>query len=296
MMRHALWASLLSVAVGFSFAACEGETETLCTPAEEIYCNCQGTRDPGTKTCADDGNSFGACVGPDGECEEVSTSTSTGDPTECEPDDVQPCTCDDGTTMGETTCESDGSGFGPCLVDGSECAAAGTLGFFEACTADNQCLSGVCRGFCTRECADYTECHESDEVFGDCVDFGTGTKHCAPYCFAQADCDPYGEVWCSGVDDPTYIFAACGPFNPPEGMPYTTVCDEVEGSILAGDPNNPEVVMADCHLGLAGVQNICVFGECSKGCYENIDCPQSDCSQTDGTVPGCCLSEADCSP
>ncbi len=295
MMRHALGLSLLAITTALSFAACEGETETLCTAAEEIYCNCQGTRDPGTKTCAEDGMSFGPCVGPDGECQEVeNSSTSSGDPTECEPDDVQPCTCDDGTTMGETTCESDGSGFGPCLVSGGECAAAGTLEFFQPCTSDNECLSGICRGFCTRECQDYMGCVETDELFGDCVDFnGGGTRHCAPYCFSQEECSGFTEVVCSGVEDPAYIFAACGPFEPPQGMPLGTLCDPTDNTMLVGDPNNPQTVQAFCHLGLAGVENVCIFGECTKGCYEDIDCPNSDCS-SDGSVPGCCISSPDC--
>ena len=56
---------------------------------------------------------------------------------------------------------------------GSECAAAGTLEFFQPCTADNECLSGICRGFCTRECDSFMDCHETDELYGDCVDFAT---------------------------------------------------------------------------------------------------------------------------
>lgn len=296
MIRYAFLALMSAGVVALGLAACgDSAEEMLCTPAEEIYCNCQGTREPGTKTCLDDGMSFGPCVGPDGECEEVSSSTSTGgDPQECEPDSVEPCTCDDGTTMGETTCEADGSGFGPCLVDGGECAAAGTLGFFEVCAAANECLSGDCQGFCTRECTDYNDCQESETLFGDCVDFGSGTKHCAPYCLGQEDCAPYGQTAiCSGVEDPTWIFAACGPFEAPQGMPYGTLCEPDPPQLLVGNPDDPQIEAGDCHLGLAGVQNVCVFGECSKACYEDIDCPANDCS-SDGMTPGCCLSDPDC--
>jgi len=295
MIRFVLLASLGLASLGFTLLACgDSGEEGLCTPAEEIFCKCRGGVEDGTKTCNDDGNSFGPCISADGECEEIETSTSSGDPQNCEPDSVDPCTCDDGMTMGETTCEPDGSGFGPCLVDGSECAAAGTLGFFEVCSAANDCQSGICDGFCTRACADYTECQESAEVFGDCVSFDGGSKKCAPYCFAQEDCAAYGaESYCSGVEDPTFIFAACGPWAAPSGMPYGTLCDFDPPTLLVGDPQNPQTIGGDCHLGLAGVQNVCVFGECSKACYENQDCPNSDCS-SDGSTPGCCISEADC--
>lgn len=299
MIRYAILAFFTTGAFALGLGACGDSGNSaggaeLCTPGEEIYCNCQGTREPGTKTCLGDGTSFGPCVGPDGECQEISSTTTTGTPQECEPDSTESCTCDDGVTQGDKTCDEEGSGFGPCLVDGGECAAAGTLGFFEVCAVANECLSGICEGFCTRACESYQDCQESDTLYGDCVDFGTGTKHCAPYCLSQEDCAPYGQdAICSGIEDPTWIFAACGPFQAPQGMPYGTLCEPNPPQLLVGDPDNPVIEDGDCHLGLAGVQNVCVFGECSKACYEDIDCPADDCT-SDGTTPGCCLSDPDC--
>ncbi len=292
MIRFLAVASLLALGASFGLVACGEEEPSFCVPGEPTYCQCAGSRDPGEHVCNEDGATFGPCINTDTgeECQEVPTSSSTGEPTNCEPDSTKDCTCEDGVTMGEQTCDADGDAYGPCLVDGEPCSAPPTLDVYAPCTEDAECLTGVCEGFCTRECETFMECEET----ADCVDFGSGTTHCAPYCFSQEDCAPFGSTAvCSGVEDPTWIFAACGPFDPPQGMPYGTVCDEVAGEILAGDPQNPEVVQAQCHLGLAGVQNICVFSECSKACYEDIDCPQADCT-SDGMVPGCCASEPDC--
>ena len=48
---------------------------------------------------------------------DTTTSTTTTGSEPCEPGDTQECLCDDGLHLGETTCEPDGSGFGPCICD-----------------------------------------------------------------------------------------------------------------------------------------------------------------------------------
>ncbi len=303
MLRLGLWskkgarslaiAALLSLGAATGFAACGEESAGLCEPGTEVFCKCKGGFD-GTKTCGEDGATFGPCTTEEGECPEIGSSSATGKPQECEPDSVDPCTCDDGMTLGEKTCDSEGEGFGPCLVSGAECAAAGTKGFFEPCTLANECLSGICEGFCTRTCATYQDCIESDDVYGDCVDFGSAGQLCAQYCFNQEDCGAFGyaeDVLCGGttdVNDPSFVFAACGRWpDGVSGYPYGTACDEAAGTVLVGDGQD---VPGACHLGLAGVQNVCDGLECVKGCYEHIDCPQMDCSAMGG-FRGCCESD-----
>jgi cysteine-rich repeat protein len=57
-------------------------SDKLCTPGSEVFCNCQGGKETGTKTCAADGKSFGACV-PCTPLEELDTRR---DPDVREPD------------------------------------------------------------------------------------------------------------------------------------------------------------------------------------------------------------------
>ena len=168
------------------FVACGEESQTLCEPGTEVFCKCRCGFE-GTKTCGEDGASFGECTTAEGTCPEIpDTTSSTGD-------------------TGSTTSGSGGGG-------------TGTLGLYEACTDGSECQSGTCEGFCTRTCASWEECTvDAEMLYGDCVVLAGGTKQvCAPYCASPTDC-PYGpEVQCGGataLDDPMIYFGACAPWG-----------------------------------------------------------------------------------
>jgi hypothetical protein len=282
-------------------AACGDSSETsdaLCNPGDEVFCKCRGGFE-GTKTCLDDGQSFGECTTPDGDCPEIpETTTSTGSTTSlCTPGEEIFCSCDDGTE-GSKACSADGESYGDCTTANGPCGAGtGDALLFDQCTDGSECSTGTCvAGYCTRECASYQDCvDEPNMIFGDCVRFDAQTQLCAPYCTNQEGCSALGPaIQCGGtaaLDDPQLSLAVCGDWGGmAKGYPYGTPCDATTGEILFLGDN---LLVSDCDLGLAGAQNVCLFGECSKGCYEPADCPQMDCT-SDGMAPGCCESEPDC--
>jgi hypothetical protein len=290
-----LFLAISAIAAG----ACGGDdtAETLCTPGEEVFCKCRGGFE-GTKTCLDDGQSFGECTTPDGECPTIEeTTSSTSSSSLCTAGEEIFCTCDDGTD-GSKRCADDGQSYGDCTTPNGPCGAGmGDKLLYEPCVSGSECASGTCSGgMCTRTCASYVECvDEPNMIFGDCVDFGGGNTLCGPYCFTQENCAAYGGAsQCGGtsaLDDPMLSFAACGDWGgTPKGYPAGTPCDEVAGEILFLGDN---VVQSTCDLGLDGVQNVCLFGECAKACYEAADCPAMDCT-SNGMAPGCCSSDPDC--
>jgi len=279
-----------------AFGGCK-EEETLCNPGDEVFCKCRGGQEEGTKTCLADGNSFGPCTRPEGECPEIEDpTTSTGTPMICVPGtDVIPCECDNGDE-GSATCTSDGLGFGDCTLDTGPCGTTttGDKLLYVACASGSECQTGVCDGgYCTRACEDYTVCvDDANGKYGDCIVLEGGTKQqCAPYCTAQSDCAGFGaESACGGaiaLDDATLAFAACANWGAElGGMPYGTSCDSSTGELLFIDT----VIVMDCDIGLEGAQDVCLFGECAKGCDVDEDCPNLDCSTT---LP-CCTSDPDC--
>lgn len=250
------FASLAAVACGDDSAI-----ETLCKPGEEIFCKCRGGYQ-GTKTCLDDGASFGECTTLDGPCPEIPDTTSS---------------------TSSTSSSSGGGGGG-----------TGDKALYAPCESGSECQTGTCEnGFCTRACEDYTVCSDdAAQAYGDCAVFPGGAKLCGPYCVTQSECAGYGpSSGCSGataLDDPNFLFAVCGDWGAQlSGMPYGTLCED--GTLLYND----QIITGECDLGASGVQNICLFGECSKGCYEPSDCPQNDCT-SGGQAPGCCSSDPDC--
>src|SRR5690348_16027466 len=72
MMRHLLGSFALGGLLSFAFGACGDDTAaTTCNPGDEVFCDCPVVEEGGTKTCLDDGESYGPCVSPEGECTEV---------------------------------------------------------------------------------------------------------------------------------------------------------------------------------------------------------------------------------
>jgi hypothetical protein len=128
-------------------------------------------------------------------------------------------------------------------------------------------------GYCSRECAAYTDCIEGD-TYGDCVELVLGEDIyalCVSYCNGgQSDCDVYGFPSTCG-----YAVAIDGvPFDicadwPPEG----TTCDDDW----------------DCSLGVVGTERVCSFEACTLGCYASSDCPIGEECSSDGGTLGLCL-------
>jgi hypothetical protein len=257
-----LFATLSSIA----FGACSSETstqETKCDPGEEIFCKCRGGGS-GTKTCLEDGNSFGACAQSDGECTEipdettVSSSNTTGDPS---------------TTTGE------GAG------------TPGSLPLLAPCTADTDCASGLCpMGFCTKDCATWQECTDAD-TNGECVRVNGGANQwCVPYCDFQ-DCSIFGDP-ADCLDCGAYgANSLCGYTLAVDGEDFTVCADW--GSELALPPNgttcdvDPSIADFYCHLGHSGGERVCAFGECTDGCHEDQDCPGTEQCAISSSLGAC---------
>ncbi|MBK6520419.1 MAG: hypothetical protein IPM79_14490 [Polyangiaceae bacterium] len=285
-------------ALGLGFVACGDSSTTAgaCEPGTEVFCKCRGGFE-GTKTCLDDGNSFGECTTPEGSCPEIPDTTSSTGPTQiCIPDEEVPCTCDETGDPGNKTCASDGLSFGDCTTVDGPCGSSttGDKLLYDACATGSECQTGVCDGgYCTRSCEDYTVCYiEADELYGDCIQLEGGAKQqCAPYCIDQSACAAYGaDSLCGGanaLDDPSLGFAACASWGDDvQGMPAGTLCDSETGEVFYLF----DLAIMPCDIGLEGIETICLFGECSEGCEENADCPNFDCHPT---LP-CCESNANC--
>ncbi|MFT3766585.1 MAG: hypothetical protein QM820_13890 [Minicystis sp.] len=219
-----------------------------CDPGENIFCRCPGG-EAGTKTCKDDGHSFEACVTREGPCPEIPSTTSS-------------------SSAESSASSSSGGGMGGMGTGGG---AAG--GYLASCAKDEDCQSAKCRyGYCTMDCAKFDECTLG---VGECIAF-SGEQLCMPVCTLTGDClDAYGNP------------SACGYTTAVDGTPVTTCCDWLtqikvppEGTNCADD--------ISCNLGNEGVQSVCSFEVCTKGCYMQSDCPvNTTCSSNGLTLGGC---------
>lgn len=305
MLRWVLGAAA-TFGLAITFVACgDSGTEPECEPGLEVFCKCRGGV-PGTKTCLDDGFSYGECATTEGPCPEIPDTTSSGPTMICTPDEEQTCSCDTGEE-GTKLCSSDGLSFGDCTTASGPCGSTmtGTKLLYETCAAGGECLTGVCEGgYCTRSCEDFTVCIDADnDIFnGDCIVLEGGAKQlCAPYCIEQGECAVFGvDSVCGGaltLDEPEpgihYSFAACANWGEDViGLPYGTLCDE-NGDVSYLD----SIVNMPCDIGLEGAQTICAFSECSQGCEEDADCPSFDCAVNESLGFGCCLiDDPQCEP
>jgi len=131
-----LLSSLYFAPIGCASSATT-KPQTLCTPQQEVYCRCQNF-DEGTKICADDGNSFGACepcpgdtfpddggdIGSDdgaaGDASMQSSDAEDGGGSTCGNGIVDPGeACDDGNKVEDDGCNSS------CQPEGGYPAKAG---------------------------------------------------------------------------------------------------------------------------------------------------------------------------
>jgi len=255
-------ATLVAIAAGLLAPACGsggsgvGTTSTggitSCDPGENIFCRCPGG-EAGTKTCRDDGMSFDACVTRTGACPEGTSTT-----------DAASSTSGGGGSGGGASTGSSGSG--------GAGGGATMQPLYAPCAKDAQCASGKCpMGYCSKDCAKFDECTLGT---GECVQF-MATQICMPTCGTTALCNgDYGPP------------SACGYTKAVDGTPVTTCADWKENLKL---PLNGANCMGDtaCNLGNVGVQAVCAFMACTKGCYAQADCPQNTmCSST--TALGTC--------
>lgn len=265
-MRILLVLGLLFVSTAAS-GACSGTEsatqETLCTPGENIFCRCRGGA-PGTKTCKPDGNSFEECVGENGTCQEVvDPTTGSGDT---------------GTTTGDPTTTGAGGG------------GTGSLALLEPCSADADCKSDLCpMGFCTKDCASYTECVDG-QAQGECVRLnGNTVQWCVAYCIDQGDCAAFGpDSRCgfaktldgAGLKENTGGFPVCADWGDAVQLPP-------DGTDCPNDApwNGDEDTM--CHLGFGGAERVCAFGKCTDGCHVDEDCPAGLLCSSTGSLGTC---------
>jgi cysteine-rich repeat protein len=120
-------ASALFLAVSCTSGSAQKKADTLCTPGQDYYCRCQNF-DEGSRTCNDDGQSFGACLPCDGDYtppapdssvmvgsdagsakdDATTNDASTDAPTStCGNGKVDPGeACDDGNTVEDDGCNS----------------------------------------------------------------------------------------------------------------------------------------------------------------------------------------------
>jgi hypothetical protein len=128
----------------------------LCSPGDEIFCRCRGG-DPGTKPCAEDGNSFGECL---------------------------PCEGRETTGEGGESTSSNQGGFGP----GPGGGTPGDKPLFAQCMDDQECESSTCRNnYCTKNCEQPSDCLPKAE----CVETESDGTICLAVCETAADCEPY---------------------------------------------------------------------------------------------------------
>jgi hypothetical protein len=254
-------ATLLAIAAGILAPACgssdtgAGTTSTggitSCDPGENIFCRCPGG-EAGTKTCRDDGQTFDPCVTRTGACPDTTSTTDAAS------------TSGGGGSGGSASTGGGGSG-------GSG-GAVTMQALYAPCAMDAECASGKCpMGYCTKDCAKFDECTLGD---GECVQF-MNTQICMPVCGTTTLCDgDYGPP------------SACGYTKAVDGTPVTTCADWKESLKLPPEGADCADDTA-CNLGNLGVQAVCAFQACTKGCYAQTDCPQNTtCSST--TALGAC--------
>jgi hypothetical protein len=220
-------------------------------------------------------------------------STGTVDPfATCDPGENIFCRCPGGEA-GTKTCKIDGHTFEACVTRDGPCpeisaatsssssaggtggggSGGGTLGgLYDPCAADADCASGICpMGYCTKDCAKYDEC---DLGVGECVAF-MGALRCMPVCVVTSDCeDAYGKP------------SACGYANAADGFPVTT-CADWEASLEVPPEGTECADDLECNLGNQGVQAVCSFDACTKGCYTQADCPPNTTCSSTGALGSC---------
>ncbi|MEO7328492.1 MAG: hypothetical protein ABI193_07940 [Minicystis sp.] len=241
--------SLLGACGGSGSSGTTGTSTITCDPGENIFCRCPGG-EAGTKACKEDGHSFEACVTREGACPDIPQTTSS------------------------TTSSSGDGGQGGGSATGTSGAGGGALApLYGACGKNEHCESGACKdGYCTKECAKFDECTLG---MGECIQF-EGSQFCMPVCGLTVDCDnAYGPP------------SACGYTKAVDGTPVTTCADWQEKLALPPDGSNCMGDL-DCNLGHPGVQAVCSFETCTKGCYVPEDCPvNTTCSSTMGKLGSC---------
>jgi hypothetical protein len=255
-------AALVALTAGLAAPACGSGNATTattstggitaCDPGENIFCRCPGG-EAGTKTCLDDGKSFDACVTRTGACPDPAGSTAAASSSGA-----------GGSGGGGATTGSGGSG-------GSG-GAITMQALYAPCAKDEECSSGKCpMGFCTKDCAKYDECTLGT---GECVQIAM-MQICLPTCTTTTACD--GDFGAPST---------CGYTKAVDGTPVTTCADWKETLKLPPEGANCTDDLA-CNLGNQGVQAVCAFMACTKGCYAQSDCPANTmCSST--TALGSC--------
>ncbi|MEZ4224259.1 MAG: hypothetical protein R3B13_25140 [Polyangiaceae bacterium] len=182
-----------------------------CTP------DCSGNE------CGDDGcgNSCGSC-GVNEECKSgqcVSTCECQGAELQCASADFtieqcdgcsfQPIHCGDYCTSNGYAYSTGCSVTGSSLLSSCRCEKGG-IG--DICGADEQCLSGECSGWCSKDCEVWQDCDGKyssgsnvNGFFNTCVATNAGSKRCFPRCATSADCADYPGTTCKDVTTTTNI-------------------------------------------------------------------------------------------
>jgi hypothetical protein len=241
-MLKFLFASFSMGALFFAFGSCkEGasncleDESLLCCAGDNIFCKCQDGSE-GTKTCSEDGKSFGQCFTSDGACREIPETTSTTDP---------------------TSSSTGGAGGG----------GSGSKILLEPCADASECRSGQCEnGYCTRPCESYMDCSEPP-ANGDCAEIG-GEKLCVSYCNSINDCTVYGpDSKCSGVqafDDPMFCFGACADWPTAKAVPDGCPCMEDSNCHLGLNAQQLICIFQVCSEGCAEMAD-CPNGKMCSG-------------------------------
>lgn len=234
----------------------------LCDPGENIFCRCPGG-DPGTKTCGQDGETFGEC----GPC--VARPT-TGPGAQASSGSTSPPSSATTTTTG-------GMG-GQGGVGGStgEGGGTGDTALLQSCSTDGDCVSGMCRfNYCTIACTKVSDCPYPQS---ECVTFDSANTVCMPTCDQASDCTAYTA--------------------PPSRCGFTQAIDNWDVTVCAEwadqhqlKPPGVDCLPFDhtaCHLGYLGHETVCTDqGVCAQGCYTNPDCPTGQTCSSQGSLGNC---------
>jgi hypothetical protein len=258
--RFLLSLALMLFSASASLAACGGSGNgttggpppITCDPGENIFCRCPGG-EAGTKTCKADGHSFEACVTREGACPEIPDTSSS--------------------SSSSSSSSGEGGAGGSGVGGGGGGSGGGSLdALYKPCLKNETCESGMCKdGYCTKECAKYDECTLG---VGECIQF-EGAQFCMPVCTLTADCDiAFGPP------------STCGYTTAVDGAPVTTCADWQEKLALPPDGSNCGSDH-DCNLGHLGMEAVCAFDVCTKGCYTQEDCPESTTCSSMGALGSC---------